>query len=219
MPILVTDFDGTMTARDFYRVALERLIAPGTPDFFEDYFAGRMTHIQAMQAIFSAIHTPEAEVMAAARAMGLAPGLADAIARLQDSGWRIIIASAGCAWYIERLLAEQGITVGTATLALHALPGSYTPEGGLQLGSTAASPFYSPNTGIDKLKVVKAALTHDPVVAFAGDGRPDEEAALRVPDNLRFATGWLEGRLTARWKPFRRFVQWPEVAARLLAGG
>ena len=48
--VLVTDFDGTMTRRDFYRVSLARLAPPGTHDYWEDYLAGRLTHFKALQA-------------------------------------------------------------------------------------------------------------------------------------------------------------------------
>ena len=34
--ILVSDFDGTMTRRDFYQLVAERLLPPGTPEPYHD---------------------------------------------------------------------------------------------------------------------------------------------------------------------------------------
>ena len=50
-------------------------------------------------------------MLAAARGMELEPELHAIVIRLQHAGWEIVIASAGCEWYIRRLLAEQGVAV------------------------------------------------------------------------------------------------------------
>ena len=34
--VLVSDFDGTMTRRDFYQLVAERLLPPGTPDYWRE---------------------------------------------------------------------------------------------------------------------------------------------------------------------------------------
>lgn len=210
--IFVTDFDGTMTARDFYRVAAERLLPPDGPDRWEAYLAGRMTHVEALAAIFADIRADESAVVAAARAMGLDPGAGAAIAQLHAAGWQVVVASAGCRWYIDRLLADQEIDV-----PVHAIPGSYHPSHGLRLEPTTDSPFHAASTGIDKAAVVRWAQAHDVPVAFAGDGRPDREAALLTPPARRFARGWLARRLTDDGVPFRPFAHWSDIAPCLLA--
>ncbi len=108
-PVLISDFDGTMTQRDFYRQAQARLVPPETHDFWEDFQAGRLTHFEALANIFRRIRADEAAMLEAAHAMGLEPELGESIARLQLAGWEVIIASAGCDWYIRRLLAEQQV--------------------------------------------------------------------------------------------------------------
>jgi 2-hydroxy-3-keto-5-methylthiopentenyl-1-phosphate phosphatase len=78
------------------------------------------------------------------------------------------------------------------------------------------SPFFSPANGIDKAAVVRDALRRVPVVAFAGDGRPDLEPALQVPPERRLARGWLADQLRKAGERFIPFDAWPEVADRLL---
>ena len=94
--------------------------------------------------------------------------------------------SAGCDWYIRRLLAQAGVE-----LEVHANPGRFVPGLGLQMEMPVGSPFLSPTLGVDKARVVRHHLEQGRTVAFAGDGFPDEEAALFVPGSLRFAsTSW-----------------------------
>ncbi|MHB0939936.1 MAG: HAD-IB family phosphatase [Armatimonadota bacterium] len=211
MKVFVTDFDGTMTRRDFYRVAQERLVPPDTPDYWEDYRAGRLTHFQALQAIFTRIRGSEEELIDAAREMELDPRAGVAVGRLQDAGWEVRVASAGCHWYIDRLLAEQNIHV-----MVYANPGAYDPRQGLLLSPPVESPYFTPATGIDKLAVVREALESAAEVAFAGDGPPDLAPALLVTPPRRFARGFLAEALEEKGESFRRFDRWSEIADMLL---
>lgn len=211
IPVLVTDFDGTMTRYDFFRLAQARLVPPGTPDYWDEYLAGRMTHFAALQRIFAAIVADTSDMMEAARAMELDPRLHEAVERLQGHGWHIVIASAGCLWYIDRLLAEREVQV-----TVHANPGAFDPDHGLLIGLPEESPYFSPQTGISKEAVVRAMVETHRTVAFAGDGRPDLPAALLVPPERRFACGWLAEQFRADGTPFRAFNQWSEIADMLL---
>ena len=210
--VLVSDFDGTMTRRDFYQLVAERLLPPGTPDYWGDYRAGRLTHFDALNAYFAAAVADEGALREIARDMGLDPDLRDDVRRLRSAGWAVVVASAGCAWYISRLLHEAGVV-----LQVHANPGEVV-DGRLVMELPRTSPVFSPSTGIDKPGVVRLALaTHD-VVAFAGDGPPDLDPVLLVRPELRFATGHLAGELERLGEGFHRFERWSEVA-RTLAGG
>ena len=78
--VLVSDFDGTMTARDFFKLAIEHLLprpASGCPvtNFWREYRAGRITHFEALQRYFAEIRRSEAEVLAFVDRMELDPGL------------------------------------------------------------------------------------------------------------------------------------------------
>jgi 2,3-diketo-5-methylthio-1-phosphopentane phosphatase len=209
--VLVSDFDGTMTRRDFYQLVAERLLPPGTPDYWGEYRAGRLTHFDALNAYFAAAAPGEAALHQIARDMGLDPHLRDGVRRLRSAGWAVVVASAGCGWYIGRLFREAGVA-----LEVHANPGT-VEDGRLVMELPRSSPVFSPTTGIDKPGVVRLAMTTHDVVAFAGDGPPDLEPALLVRPELRFATGYLAGELERLGEPFRRFEEWSEVA-RMLAG-
>ena len=209
--VVVSDFDGTMTRRDFFKLAVERLLPPDGPDFWSEYRAGRITHFEALRRYFAEIRASEAEVLVVVDQMELDPGLPRAVAQLRRCGWQVIVASAGCDWYIRRLLGQAGVE-----LEVHANPGRFLPGAGLQMKMPLGSPFLSQSLGIDKAQVVRRHLESGLTVAFAGDGFPDEEAAMLVPGDLRFARGDLAEALRQKGEPFQPFDAWPEVAERIL---
>lgn len=208
--ILVSDFDGTLTRFDFYDLACRRH-PEIAGDHWQRYEAGELSHFEALRRIFAGLRAPQEEIASILGSMQLEPRLAEAVGLLEGSGWKVVVASAGCDWYIRRLLAGAGVT-----LEVHANPGEYAPETGLAMRLPEPSPFFSAQLGVNKVAVVREALRSAGRVAFAGDGRPDLAPALLVPPELRFARSWLARKLEEIGEPFQRFDSWFEVA-RVLA--
>jgi 2-hydroxy-3-keto-5-methylthiopentenyl-1-phosphate phosphatase len=211
MKILVTDFDSTLTQRDFYALVRERWPIPADDDPWAHYLEGRLTHFEALEAIFARIRASEKELLTLAEQMGLDPQLAESVQALHDAGWTVVIASAGCEWYIKHLLTSVGLD-----LQIHSNPGTFDPERGLQMRLPSESPFFDATTGVNKAQIVQDALARAEQVAFAGDGRPDLEPALLVKTPLRFARGWLAEALQSRGEGFQSFDRWSQVARKLL---
>ncbi len=209
--ILVSDFDGTMTRHDFFDLARRELPSAADHDYWQDYVDGKITHFEALAGIFGAIRTDLATLENLVDRMGLDPWLRDSVQRLRAAGWEIVVASAGCDWYIRRLLDKAGIQ-----LEVHANPGMFSPATGLALALPVASPYFRRETGIDKSAIVRTALARDPEAVFAGDGRPDLAPATLVRPDRRFATGWLERHLKKTGEPYRPFASWSQIAAALL---
>jgi 2,3-diketo-5-methylthio-1-phosphopentane phosphatase len=209
--ILVSDFDGTITRRDFYALLAERYVPASAPDYFAEYRAGRLSHFDAMAAYFAHAPTDEASLEALLRDTEPDPGFGPAAARLAAAGWELVIVSAGCGWYIGRILEAHGVQA-----VVHANPGRIVPGRGLVLERPVGSPFFSEEVGIDKAAVTRDALARAEVVAFAGDGPPDVEPARLVPPSRRFARGFLAEELRRRGESFRLYHRWPEVVEALL---
>ena len=214
MRTFVTDFDGTLARRDFYSEVLTRLLPSGTPAYWQRYVRGEMTHFDCLAAYFGSLGCTEAELLEVVALMELEPNLPALVERLNAAGWQVVVASAGCAWYIDKLLAAAGVA-----LPVHASPGHWRGDGkGLAMLPPTGSPFYSREVGIDKAAVVRDALTRGEV-AFAGDGHTDVPAALLVPPELRFAKDDCAADLRRRGEPFTAFRTWTEVAERLIQHG
>jgi 2,3-diketo-5-methylthio-1-phosphopentane phosphatase len=209
--ILVTDFDGTMARQDFYRLILDRnLVAPGTPSFWHQYVQGRMTHFEALQATFDAARIGEDQLHALVNDMDLDPAAAGEISKLRAVGWNVVVASAGCRWYIDQILDAAGIQI-----EVHANPGSIRDRR-LRMELAPQSRHFHPETGVDKAAIVQAAIANAREVAFAGDGLADLESALLVNPTRRFARGMLADQLTDRGESFQPFDRWSDVTGTLL---
>jgi 2-hydroxy-3-keto-5-methylthiopentenyl-1-phosphate phosphatase len=209
--VLVSDFDGTMTRHDFYKLAIESLLPPDAPDYWAEYRMGAITHFEALRSYFASIRASEDEVLALVKQMELDANLPTAVESLGSAGWRVVITSAGCDWYIRRLLAAAGIEV-----EIHANPGRFEAGKGLMMEMPTESAFWSPTLGVDKALVVRRYLVDGRTVAFAGDGFPDAEAARLVPENLRFARGDLAAVLRGEGSSFHPFETWSDIADTLL---
>jgi HAD superfamily phosphoserine phosphatase-like hydrolase len=209
--LLVTDFDGTLTRRDFFQLVVEAYAPAALAEFWDGYRAGRYTHFEALQGIFGCIRGSEAELVRVVACAEPEPDLADWLARLQSAGWEVVVASAGCEWYIRRILASCGVD-----LVVHANPGRFEEGKGLILQLPESSPYFARATGIDKAAIVRAGLQAGQVVAFAGDGFTDAEAARLVDAELRFARADLARVLGRERLPYRPFERWAEVARGLL---
>ena len=211
MSILVSDFDGTVTRYDFFERVRKRWPFPPQDDPWEKFVAGEITHFQALAEIFACIRTTEADLLELADSTGLDASFAESVQALKDRGWEIEIASAGCDWYIDFLLKKAGVSV-----SVHANPGVFDAERGLQMSLPERSPFFSATKGVNKAAIVQDALKRSDRVAFAGDGRPDLQPAMLVQPQLRFARGWLAEALSERDEKFHPFERWSEIANHLL---
>ena len=209
--VLVSDFDGTMTRHDFYKLAIESLVPPNTPDYWAEYRADTITHFEALRRYFASIRASEAEVLATVDRMELDPELPATLAALREAGWEVIVTSAGCDWYIRRLLAAAGVEV-----EVHSNRGRFEAGKGLLMEMPTGSPYLSPTLGVDKARVVRRHLDEGRTVAFAGDGFPDAESARLVRGDLRFARGDLSDLLEREGLEFHPFKTWSDIARVLL---
>jgi 2-hydroxy-3-keto-5-methylthiopentenyl-1-phosphate phosphatase len=206
--VLVSDFDGTMTEHDFYLLAIKRLIPRDTPNFWDEYRTGTITHFEGLRRYFAAIPEPEAAVRKVVADMGLDSRLKDAVGLLRDAGWAVVITSAGCDWYIRQLLNDAGVEI-----PVFANPGQFVEGQGLVMTLPTTSPFFSQNLGIDKQAIVKSLVAMGKTVAYAGDGLPDADPARLVADPLRFARGDLADVLAKEGLPFHSYSRWFDIAA------
>ena len=209
--IFVSDYDGTITDKDIYSLLAERYVPAGTPDYFAQYLEGRITHVDALAAYFAFMPTEEQQLEELFEASGVDPDLASSAALLQREGWELLIVSAGCSWYVERVLRRAGVAA-----TVYANPGRLEQCRGLVLEKLdTSSPFYSASVGIDKSAVVRHALQAAGTVAFAGDGPPDLQPALLVRPEFRFARGFLADSLRQQGEAFRLFSRWSEIVREL----
>ena len=155
--LLVSDFDGTMTRNDFYKLAVESLVPPDLPPHWQEYRAGRKTHFEALRDIFATIRGDEAAVLEVVSRMEIDPEIAEAVEELDRSGWSVVVASAGCDWYIRRLLSGL-----KGRVEVHSNPGRFEAGRGLLMELPTASPYFCDQIGVNKAAIVRAAIEAGP---------------------------------------------------------
>jgi 2-hydroxy-3-keto-5-methylthiopentenyl-1-phosphate phosphatase len=161
-----------------------------------------------MAAYFAFMPTEEQQLDELLDASEADPDLGASAALLPRAGWTLLVVSAGCSWYVERVLKRAGVAA-----TVYSNPGRLEKGRGLVLEKPdVSSPYYSASFGVDKSAVVRHALEATETVAFAGDGPPDVEPALLVRPELRFARGFLAAALRERGEAFRPFSRWSEIA-------
>jgi len=209
--IFVSDYDGTITDKDFYSLLAERYVPADTPDYFAQYREGRISHFEAMAAYFAYAPTEEQRLEELLVASQADPELGGSAALLRRADWELWVVSAGSSWYVERALRRAGVAA-----TVYSNPGHLENGRGLVLERLdSSSPYHSASVGVDKSAVVRHALRIADTVAFAGDGTPDLPPALLVRPELRFARGALAEELRARGESFQPFSHWSEIAREL----
>jgi 2,3-diketo-5-methylthio-1-phosphopentane phosphatase len=209
--IFVSDYDGTITEKDFYSLIAERYAPADTPDYFAQYREGRISHFEAMAAYFALAPTEEQRLEDLLAASQPDPDLGASAALLRQAGWDLWVVSAGSSWYIERVLTRAGVAA-----TVYSNPGRLENGRGFVLKKLdSSSPYHSASMGVDKSAVVQHALHIANTVAFAGDGPPDLAPALLVPPELRFARGILAEQLRECGEAFQPFARWSEIVRRL----
>jgi 2,3-diketo-5-methylthio-1-phosphopentane phosphatase len=206
--IFISDYDGTITKKDFFSLLAERYLPANAPDYFARYREGRISHFEAMAAYFAFAPTDEQQLDELLTASQPDPDLGASAALLRRAGWNLWVVSAGSSWYVERVLDRAGVAA-----TVYSNPGHLEIGRGLVLEKPdPSSPYHSASEGVDKSAVVRHALHVADSVAFAGDGPPDLQPALLVRPELRFARGFLAEALGTRGEDFRPFSRWSEIA-------
>lgn len=207
--ILISDFDGTITSCDYFELVRRRW--PLNPDPWDLALSGQIPMVEAIRRIFASARCTADEFLALSEQAGVGPDVGAAFNKLMAAGWQVVVASAGCDYYIRHILGRVGVTP-----QIFAHPGEFIEGRGLRMDSLADTPFAHPHFGLNKASVTRHFLSTGLPVAYAGDGSPDLEPMLLLPPERRFATGWLAEQLTRRGEGFRAFQRWPELADFLL---
>jgi len=210
--ILVSDFDGTLTQVDFFQAVLSQIVQDDLT-IWNDYVAGRITHFEALAGYYRKIDWKEERLLALVHSLGFPEDFSGWVDRLAQGGFGMVIASAGCEWYIHKLVEKAG---ARDRVTIHANHGAFVEGRGLVMELPRKSPFFEPNIGISKENVVAHWQREGKKVAFSGDGPTDLKAALLVDPTMRFARGTLASTLRQMGEKFTEFSDWTEVPRRLL---
>lgn len=200
----VSDFDGTLTQRDFYHIVIDKYLKDWGRKFYEDWKSTKKINTEFLNMIFGAFDKSEEEILEEICKIPLDEHAETFIERIKANGGDFYILSAGTSYYIEILLSQRKIE-GVKVISMK---GIYKDRG-IEILPDRNSPYFSEVFGLDKRKVVEELKKSYGKVFFAGDSEPDFEAAKAADES--FAKSELKNMLTDRNIEFVPFENYKEI--------
>ena len=208
----VSDFDGTLTDRDFYQIVIDKYLKDWAWKYYDDWRKTKKINVEFLNKIFSSMDRTEEEIMEDILELPIDPYAIDFIKKVESCGGDFYILSAGTSYYIKKLLAHLNIN----NVQVISMNGVYRNRG-IEILPDPESEFYSDIWGIDKEKVINTLKQKYQKVFFAGDSEPDMKAAKAA--NCAFARNTLQELLKLKNIPFVPFSKFNEVERYMLQHG
>ncbi|WP_335869063.1 MtnX-like HAD-IB family phosphatase [Bacillus sp. 2205SS5-2] len=207
----VSDFDGTISTKDFYWIIIEKYFPKGR-ELFQEWKAGKMKDIDFLSTVFTSIQQEEAKIIQDIHEIPIDPYVPDFIRNVQAEGADFFILSAGTDYYIHHLLQKYKIS----DVKVFSNEGRYSDQN-VHLSIDPEHKHFSERYGIDKTKVIEELKEVYETVYFIGDSEPDSHPA-KVAD-LTFAKDALQDLLRQNEVPFIAVDTFKEVESYLQKQG
>jgi len=206
--IFISDFDGTLTDEDFYYIVMKKFLGDNGMEIYKDWINGKMTVFEFLRKIFGSVNASEEEIIKSVMDIKFdtyAKGFIDSV---KEANGEFMILSAGCSYYIHKLLEHLNIK----NIKVISNNGVYE-NGKIVMTADKNSTFYSEIYGIDKALVVEHYKSMYPKVYFAGDSEPDFRASKKA--DIVFARGHLQKMIRDSGANFVAVENFSEIGAYL----
>lgn len=202
--IFISDFDGTITKKDFYWIIIDDYIGQKGVDFHKNWKEQQKINVPFLNHIFSWRTFNELEKAMLLEKVEVDVHVQPMVDFLAEKSMSFLILSAGLVTYIKELQDDGKLP----TCDIISNAGSFT-DGRYVIKPDEAAWFYSPIYGVDKEAVVLRAQQEHQLVCFAGDSEPDFKAA--VAADIRFAKSELAELLTREGYEFYRYDTFEDI--------
>lgn len=190
----VSDFDGTITNKDFYWEIIEQCYPEGTL-LYERWKANEIKDIDFLTQVFQSVNMEEDVLIRMIHSMEIDSYVPEFIHQVQQNEGDFYILSAGTDYYINHFLQQHHIK----NVDVFSNQG-YFHDNNIHLKIDPSIPFYSKKYGIDKAKVIQSLKQWYDVIYFIGDSEPDVHAARHA--DVTFAKDALQSMLREKEMPF-----------------
>lgn len=207
----VSDFDGTISKKDFYWLVIEKYFPNGN-ELYKEWKAGKILDIDFLGRVFKAIDQEEEQIIEDVHGIPIDEYVPAFIKRVQENGGDFYILSAGTDYYIKHIVDKyqiENVTIFSNEGIFH--------ERNIHLNVDANDWKYSERYGIDKATVIKKLKEEYEIVHFAGDSEPDSHPAVFA--DVTFAKDSLKDLLKEKNVSFIPFESFREVEQFLVDKG
>lgn len=178
--LLLCDFDGTITAQDFFYQIMYRYEPEKAFSQYLRFRNGQISCFSFLNDVFSRMNLTQEQLDDEIEYIPADPTFAGCVKRLQEHSIDVAIVSAGCKYYIERKLELLGVK----GVEVFANDGVFRDKG-LHMLRDKAGPFYCEESGLDKMKVLDHYRLSYQTISYAGNGYVDFEPCCEA--DIRFA--------------------------------
>lgn len=210
--IFLTDFDGTLTDQDFFHQVIDARYSDRAEELYALWDAKTMTDFDYLQQLFAGVDLDEQQLDELISKVPFDPNAAEVLTELQDKGVEVAVISAGCTYYIHKLLAIHGVH----NVDVYSNPGEFGDRG-IKMRRFEDERFGSELYGINKAELAKHLAKEYDEMIFAGDTKPDLTAAL-VAD-VSYAKGALQQLLDDEQHPYVPIDGYADIKADLHTRG
>ncbi|UII54234.1 MtnX-like HAD-IB family phosphatase [Cytobacillus spongiae] len=207
----VSDFDGTISKKDFYHMVIEQYFPEGKV-LMEKWKAGEMKDIDFLATVFQSINQEEAQIIEDILSIPIDEYAPPFFRQVQENGGDVFILSAGTDYYIHHVLKKYGIE----DIKVFSNEGKFK-EKNVHMNIDPAHKHYSERYGIDKSKVILELKEQYEHIYFAGDSEPDSHPAVYA--DLTFAKNGLQDLLNERNISFIPVESFQEVETYFIEKG
>lgn len=200
----ISDFDGTLTKKDFYKILSETYFKEELVPIFSSWQNGEMKDREYLSYVFNNVHRNEVELDEDILSIAFDPSAKAFIEKVKAAGGDFIVISAGTNYYIDRVFEKNNIK-GVDVYSNK----SIFKDNGIYFDLDEHGEFYSDHYGINKLAVVNKLKVNYKKIFYAGDNGPDLNPAL-ISDVV-FAKGKLVNLLKKEKKDFIEFESFSEI--------
>ncbi|OIU71857.1 MtnX-like HAD-IB family phosphatase [Rossellomorea aquimaris] len=177
----VSDFDGTITKKDFYQIVIDKYFNEGN-NLYNKWKSEEVKDIDFLASVFSSINQEEDIILEDIKAIEIDEYVPAFIKNVQNNNGDFYILSAGTNYYIHHLLNHYGVK-GVKVFSNE----GYYKDNNVHLHLESSHPHYSERYGIDKSKVIADLKKEYDLVYFAGDSEPDSHPAKIADETFAFA--------------------------------
>ncbi|MEG6586904.1 MtnX-like HAD-IB family phosphatase [Dendrosporobacter sp. 1207_IL3150] len=202
--IFVSDFDATLTEKDFYHIVIDECLGEPGRELYRKFKSGELRDIEFLASVFKNMNRDEAGVIKVISKIKLDNYTQHFINNIHNHGGDFTVLSAGVEYYINKLFELRGIS-NAPVIANH----GYYADRGIKTIVDEKSSFYSELYGIDKARIVQSLRTKYKKIYYAGDGLPDYKAASL--SDLVFAKSELANQLSVNGQNFVPFNCFKEI--------
>lgn len=173
--VFISDFDGTITAKDFYWILLDDYIGQKGIEFYHEWKKSKKIGTEFLNTVFTWYKFTDKERLEALDKVEIDKELIDVIKLVNDLNGEFVILSAGFDYYINHVLERNNLN----NIKLLTNKGDFKNDTFI-MEPDEDSKFYSPVYGIDKGSVARHYKTIAKKIYFVGDSEPDYYAAIEA---------------------------------------